>query len=63
MKYYFFVTNVKTQTFYRIVQFFCSAFGDLEDFFFPFRRKVQAVCQCSIRSVCCALITVSNEYI
>lgn len=27
MKYYFFVTNVKTQTFYRIVQFFFLLFG------------------------------------
>lgn len=30
MKYYFFVTNVKTQTFYRIVQlfFFCLLCGN-----------------------------------
>lgn len=36
MKYYFFVTNVKTQTFYRIVQF-VSAVGGLE--VFPFRDE------------------------
>lgn len=44
-KYYFFVTNVKTQTFYRIVQFFFLLFlGDLE--VFPFRKKRgEAICQ------------------
>lgn len=32
MKYYFFVTNVKTQTFYRIVQFFSAFFGGVWKF-------------------------------
>lgn len=45
MKYYFFVTNVKTQTFYRIVQFLSSALrGGLE--VVPFRLKGgEAICQ------------------
>lgn len=35
----FFVTNVKTQTFYRIVQFFSAFLGGIWRVFFSFRKK------------------------
>lgn len=64
MKYYFFVTNVKTQTFYRIVQFFFSLlFGGLE--VFPFRNEGGShVSTCSIQNcacLCCVLTEFSDE--
>lgn len=56
MKYYFFVTNVKTQTFYRIVQFF-SAFGGK-------KGGKPSVNMCSIQNcacLCCGLTEFSDE--
>lgn len=54
MKYYFFVTNVKTQTFYRIVQFLSSALrGGLEVVSFRLRGGKPSVNMCSIQSRAC----------
>lgn len=59
----FFVTNVKTQTFYRIVQFF-SAFWGFGSLSFQKRGGKPPVNMCSIQNcacLCCGLTEFSDE--